>query len=1021
MTKRIISLLTTIVMAISLIGVMPAMTVGAETSGDYKYTVLDDGTVEITDYSGDASVLEIPNKINGKTVKIIGDSAFWNCESLTSVIIPNSVTSIGDGAFWSCESLTSITIPDSVTSIGDYAFEFCESLTSITIPNSVTRIGDRAFLFCESLTSIAIPNSVTSIGYAAFENCWDLTSITIPNSVISIGDGALGFCYNLTSITIGNSVTSIGCGAFESCWSLTSITIPNSVTSIESGAFYSCRSLTSIAIPNSVTSIGGWAFVECYSLTSVTIPNSVASIGVGAFDSCSSLTSVTIPNSVTSIGDDAFKYCESLTSITIPDSVESIGDSAFDDCDSLTIKCYKGSYAEQYAIENYIKYEIIGEASSSVRTSIGYRYPTKYLFAKLASPNMIKYFNDDDTAVPGLETTNVTGVACDTMVPQGICTTDEYILITAYDDIYDKSENGEKTGGYIQDLKKYKSKGNNKNKLEQEKNHIKHNSVIYVLDKKTRNYKTTLVLPDQNHVGGITFDGKYAWIAKSTKNQLSAISLDKINEKVKQKQDSVNISYDKTLNCGMKASYITYNKTDDTLWIGYNNSSKTNYLKEYKFTSSKDTLTATNRKIDLPVYNTNGAVFAQCGNEIYLIVNVSQGRKLVSWSYVYKVTDLSNGKISKIVPQKRLASMSEEICIDGGKVYSIFESASTPYSTVSGNKCDLPVDRVCAGDLKHFLGVGGTASARARSLNRSYTTTDEDGNTYEYDDNGNITYFEDADGFWYRSEYDENGNEISCEYSDGYTYNNTYDDNGNMLTSYCTSSDGTWVKASYTESGNITSYEDSDEFWYKSEFDENENEIYYEDSDNYSYNQTYDEAGNLTYYKDNEGFWFEAEYDEDGNETYFENSEGYWSRKTYDENGEIVSSDEGNNDPTTTNLSQNKNTFQTTKSPNTNIKSTAIKKAKIKNLKAKAKGKKITVSWKKIKIAKGYQVQVATNKKFKKKKIVFDKFTKKRKLIIKSSKIKRKKTYYVRVRAYAKTNGKKAYGNWSKVVKKKVK
>ena len=104
-----------------------------------------------------------------------------------------------------------------------------------------------------------------------------------------------------------------------------------------------------------------------------------------------------------------------------------------------------------------------------------------------------------------------------------------------------------------------------------------------------------------------------------------------------------------------------------------------------------------------------------------------------------------------------------------------------------------------------------------------------------------------------------------------------------------------------------------------------------------------------------------------------------------------------------------------------NTKSTAIKKAKVKNLKVKTKSKKITVSWKKIKIAKGYQVQVATNKKFKKKKIVFDKFTKKRKLIIKSSKIKRKKTYYVRVRAYAKTNGKKVNGKWSKVVKKKVK
>ena len=137
----------------------------------------------------------------------------------------------------------------------------------------------------------------------------------------------------------------------------------------------------------------------------------------------------------------------------------------------------------------------------------------------------------------------------------------------------------------------------------------------------------------------------------------------------------------------------------------------------------------------------------------------------------------------------------------------------------------------------------------------------------------------------------------------------------------------------------------------------------------------------------------------------------------------VDSSDTPSQKPTTTPT--------TTKSPNINIKSkstltkstspTAIKKAKVKNLKVKTKGKKITVSWKKIKIAKGYQVQVATNKKFKKKKIVFDKFTKKRKLIIKSSKIKRKKTYYVRVRAYAKGNGKKAYGKWSKKIRVKIK
>ena len=306
----------------------------------------------------------IPNSVTS-----IGDYAFSNCSSLTSITIPNSVTSIGDGAFRYCSGLTSITIPNSVTSIGDYALEGCSGLTSITIPNSVTSIGGYAFAWCESLTSITIPNSVTSIGDGAFGYCSGLTSITIPNSVTSIGEYAFESCSGLTSITIPNSVTSIGEGAFYGCSGLTSIvveegnsiydsrencnaiietnsntlvagckntTIPNSVTSIGWGAFGSCSSLTSITIPNSVTSIGEAAFQHCSGLTSIEIPNSVTSIGDYAFSHCSGLTSITIPNSVTSIGDRAFNNCSGLTSVTIPNSVTSIGDYAFYECTGLT-------------------------------------------------------------------------------------------------------------------------------------------------------------------------------------------------------------------------------------------------------------------------------------------------------------------------------------------------------------------------------------------------------------------------------------------------------------------------------------------------------------------------------------------------------------------------------------------------------------------------------------------------------------------------------------------------------------
>lgn len=106
--------------------------------------------------------------------------------------IPNSVTSIGDSAFGDCISLTSITIPDSVTSIGDTAFGGCTSLTSITIPNSVTSIGGGAFWGCTNLKSITIPNSVTSIGGSAFYGCTNLTNITINKPQGSISGAPWG-------------------------------------------------------------------------------------------------------------------------------------------------------------------------------------------------------------------------------------------------------------------------------------------------------------------------------------------------------------------------------------------------------------------------------------------------------------------------------------------------------------------------------------------------------------------------------------------------------------------------------------------------------------------------------------------------------------------------------------------------------------------------------------------------------------------------------------------------------------
>ncbi len=156
-------------------------------------------------------------------VTSIGEDAFYNCDSIVSVSIPDSVTSIGVCAFGVCRNLTDFTIPDRVVSIGDNAFYFCTSLANITIPDSVTSIGEFSFYNCSKLTSAIIGESVTSIRKASFGNCWKLASITIPDSVTSIGESAFYYCSNLASINIPNSVTSIGNRAFSYCSSLAEV------------------------------------------------------------------------------------------------------------------------------------------------------------------------------------------------------------------------------------------------------------------------------------------------------------------------------------------------------------------------------------------------------------------------------------------------------------------------------------------------------------------------------------------------------------------------------------------------------------------------------------------------------------------------------------------------------------------------------------------------------------------------------------------------------------------------------
>ena len=278
-------------------------------------------------YVGNDIQLVLPKNYKGESYEI-RKYAFYDCDNLTSITIPDNVTRINEYAFYDCNNLTNITIPDSVTSIGRYAFYNCRNLTSVTIGNSVTHINEYAFYKCNNLTSITIGSGVKYIRDHAFRACDKLVEV-INHSKLSLRMGSDDYghvAYYAQIIHSGESrIDNYNGYLFYGTYLLgyegneTELRLPENhngqMYKIYRYAFYDCDRLTSVTIPDGITSISNYTFYDCDHLTSIVIPDSVTIIGNSAFYGCSRLTSITIPDSVTSIGDSAFYDCSSLTDI----------------------------------------------------------------------------------------------------------------------------------------------------------------------------------------------------------------------------------------------------------------------------------------------------------------------------------------------------------------------------------------------------------------------------------------------------------------------------------------------------------------------------------------------------------------------------------------------------------------------------------------------------------------------------------------------------------------------------------
>lgn len=313
------------------------------------------------------------------TVQVIGSFAFaYSGVEKVTASSNTALRVIEDSAFESCSSLTSFYNFSFLTSIGDYAFAYCSSLTSATLGSQLSCLGKYAFYFCRNLTTLTVSSDcvLTEIFPYAFGES-GLTSINIRGAITSINEGAFNGCANLKDINLGN-VTTIKANAFKACNALEAITLPQSVSSIESTAFVQCPKLkvivvqsgnthfaaddngnlynksitkliavsnanennTHFILPATVTEIGDYAFYKTGIMTfSVHKDSMLTKIGKNAFELCTSLQWVAMPSSLTEISEKAFYDCPLLSSFTFSEQqqLQNIGSMAFGNCVKLRL------------------------------------------------------------------------------------------------------------------------------------------------------------------------------------------------------------------------------------------------------------------------------------------------------------------------------------------------------------------------------------------------------------------------------------------------------------------------------------------------------------------------------------------------------------------------------------------------------------------------------------------------------------------------------------------------------------
>lgn len=335
--------------------------------------------------------VDIPETVEGFSVKGIREKAFADCASLVSITLPSLLTTIGDEAFSGCKGLTSVYLPDSLETLGKNAFKGCSSLTSFVVPANVTSVGEGVLEACP-IKDLTLPffgsnpeDSEKDIGYVFGSDPRFFYSLNLERLILSEGcteipKEALTECKKLKEVRIPTTLSSIGDSAFRSCTSLASFVIPSTVAQIGLGIFEGCTSLSELSLPylGATKKDNGYLgrFFGAVSASNqdekipeklqiIRLQEGLSGVPSLAFSGCSHIKKVVCEGAISTVGSQAFKGCVSLLEVVVPSSITYVGDEAFSSCSSTRVYVSGQCESGFQDAETFLGYEKTEEIDGS--------------------------------------------------------------------------------------------------------------------------------------------------------------------------------------------------------------------------------------------------------------------------------------------------------------------------------------------------------------------------------------------------------------------------------------------------------------------------------------------------------------------------------------------------------------------------------------------------------------------------------------------------------------------------------